>query len=266
MLAFRDEVASQVRPAEFSDLHGLIRGLSTGIQGELAKLERRRPGAPAGPVVARGRCPGRRTSAGAADRRLGSAGFAGPEGELPNSPGSTWRRSRNPFTWWQAGPWAGKSELLSTFVLRPPPEVRERVRIVSFFITARLAAQDTREAFTQVLLEQLAELTGQELPAVLPEATRDGYLLDLLAQAATACEQAGGRLVLVVDGLDEDTGVTTGPHAHSVAGLLPADPRAGMRVIVAGRPTLPSRMTCRTGTRCATGGSFRELQRVRPCT
>ena len=40
------------------------------------------------------------------------------------------------------------------------------MRIVSFFITARLAAQDTREAFTEVLLEQLAELTGQDLPTV----------------------------------------------------------------------------------------------------
>ena len=42
--------------------------------------------------------------------------------------------------------------------------------------------------------------------------------------------------MLVVDGLDEDRGVTTGPDAHSIAGLLPADPPAGMRVIVAGRP------------------------------
>ena len=141
--------------------------------------------------------------------------------------------------WWQAKAWAGKSALLSTFVLRPPPQVRERVRMVSFFITARLAAQDTREAFTQVLLEQLAELTGQELPAVLPEATREAYLLDLLAQAASSLPGAGGRLVLVVDGLDEDRGVTTGPHAHSIAGLLPADPPAGMRVIVAGRPNPP---------------------------
>jgi tetratricopeptide (TPR) repeat protein len=144
---------------------------------------------------------------------------------------------RGPYAWWQAGAWAGKSALLSTFVLRP--EVSERVRIVSFFITARLAAQDTREAFTQVLLEQLADLTGQDLPAVLPEATREAYLLDLLAQAAVACQQAGGRLVLVVDGLDEDRGVTTGPHAHSIAGLLPASPPAGMRVIVAGRPNPP---------------------------
>ena len=41
VLAFRDEVASQVRAAEFSDLQGLIQGLSTGIQGELAKLAER---------------------------------------------------------------------------------------------------------------------------------------------------------------------------------------------------------------------------------
>ena len=41
VLAFRDEVAGQVRPAEFSDLQGLIQGLSTGIQGELDKLDKR---------------------------------------------------------------------------------------------------------------------------------------------------------------------------------------------------------------------------------
>ena len=41
VLAFRDEVARQVRSAEFSDLQGLIQGLSTGIQGELDKRDRR---------------------------------------------------------------------------------------------------------------------------------------------------------------------------------------------------------------------------------
>lgn len=68
------------------------------------------------------------------------------------------------YAWWQGNAWAGKSALLSTFVLRPPPQLADRVRIVSFFITARLAAQDTREAFIQVLLEQLASLTDQPLP------------------------------------------------------------------------------------------------------
>jgi len=38
VLGFRDEVAGAVRAAEFSDLQGLIQGLSTGIQGELDKL------------------------------------------------------------------------------------------------------------------------------------------------------------------------------------------------------------------------------------
>src|SRR6516162_3938082 len=37
VLGFRDEVAREVRPAEFSDLQGLIQGLSTGIQAELDK-------------------------------------------------------------------------------------------------------------------------------------------------------------------------------------------------------------------------------------
>ena len=36
--AFREEVAREVRPAEFSDLQGLIQGLSTGVQAELGKL------------------------------------------------------------------------------------------------------------------------------------------------------------------------------------------------------------------------------------
>jgi len=52
VLAFRAEVARQVRAAEFSDLQGFIQGLSTGVQGELDKRERRR----AGPMAA-GRAP-----------------------------------------------------------------------------------------------------------------------------------------------------------------------------------------------------------------
>src|SRR6516165_11731342 len=47
--AFRDEVARQVRPAHFSDLQGLIQGLSTGIQGQLDKVGKR----PADQIAAR---------------------------------------------------------------------------------------------------------------------------------------------------------------------------------------------------------------------
>src|SRR6202000_13434 len=99
-------------------------------------------------------------------------------------------------------------------VLHPPAAVAGQVRIVSFFVTARLAAQDTRETFTRVMMEQLADLLGEALPDVLPEATRDAYLLDLMSRAAVACEETGRRLVLVVGGLGEGRG-RTGPDAHS---------------------------------------------------
>jgi len=45
--------------------------------------------------------------------------------------------------------------------------------------------------------------------------------------------------VLLVDGLDEDQGVTGQPDAHSIAALLPAVPPENTRVIVAGRPDPP---------------------------
>ena len=173
-------------------------------------------------------------------KRIAPPELLGRDAELAELASFCLEDSRGPYVWWQAGPWAGKSALLSTFVLHPPaPLEAVRVRLVSFFITARLAAQDTRDAFTTVLMEQLCALLGSELPVVVNEATRDAVLLDLLEQAAIACQQADERLVLVVDGLDEDRGETTGPKAQSIAGLLPGDPPAGMRIIVAGRPNPP---------------------------
>jgi hypothetical protein len=47
VLAFREQVAREVRPAEFGDLKGLIQGLSTGVQAALDDLSRR-SSAPAG--------------------------------------------------------------------------------------------------------------------------------------------------------------------------------------------------------------------------
>ncbi|MCC8246971.1 hypothetical protein [Saccharothrix luteola] len=139
------------------------------------------------------------------------------------------------YRWWQAGPWAGKSALLSWFVLHPPP----CVRVVSFFVTARLAGQSDRTAFVDNVLEQLLTILGEDLPPFLTPATREPHLLGLLDEAAHASHARGESLLLVVDGLDEDRGVTTGPDAHSIAGLLPLRLPAGMRVIVAGRPDPP---------------------------
>jgi hypothetical protein len=139
------------------------------------------------------------------------------------------------YLWWRAPAWAGKSALLSWFVLHPPPGVR----VVSFFVTARLSGQSDKRAFAEVVLEQLAEMCGQPLPELLTDATREAHLLAMLAEAAEGCRQRGERLVLVVDGLDEDRGVTTGPGAHSIAALLPERPAGDMRVVVASRPDPP---------------------------
>ena len=135
------------------------------------------------------------------------------------------------YVWWQGRAWAGKSALMAWFVLHPPTGVR----VMSFFVTARFAGQSDQTAFLEIVLEQLAEVARQPMPDVT-ESNQQAWFGQLLHDAATACEEEKQRLVLLVDGLDEDLGVTTKPDAHSIAALLPAVPPTGVRVIVAGRP------------------------------
>ncbi|MEV6548976.1 hypothetical protein AB0M57_09715 [Streptomyces sp. NPDC051597] len=145
---------------------------------------------------------------------------------LPGAPAPYWR--------WQAPAWAGKSALMAHFVLHPPPGVD----LVAFFVTARLARQNDRQAFCEVVQRQLYVLLGEEEP-LTTDCTRDEQLLLALDRAAEACARRRRRLVLVVDGLDEDRGVTSGADTHSIAALLPRRPAHGMRVLVAGRPHPP---------------------------
>ncbi|MEV6495536.1 hypothetical protein AB0M20_44005 [Actinoplanes sp. NPDC051633] len=142
-----------------------------------------------------------------------------------------------PYRWVRAPAWAGKTALMAWFALHPP----SGVHVVSFFITARWASQSNRVAFTDVVIEQLAELAGEPMPD-LTDSTRDVWFLELLARGAVVCADRGLRLVLVIDGLDEDSGVTLGPQAHSIAALLPVEPPPGTKIIVAGRerPPLPA--------------------------
>jgi hypothetical protein len=170
-------------------------------------------------------------------RRIAPQDLIGRETELRETADFSTAPRQRPYLWWRADAWAGKSALMSTFVLDPPSSVR----VVSFFITARFAGQADRIAFSDVVLEQLLELLGEPRPTFLTEATRDAHLLGALSRAAALCRDNGKRLILVIDGLDEDQGVTSGPDTHSIAALLPADPPAGMRIIVASRlnPSVP---------------------------
>ncbi|WP_206784722.1 hypothetical protein [Amycolatopsis sp. MtRt-6] len=138
------------------------------------------------------------------------------------------------YAWWRAEAWSGKSALLATFVLNPPPGVE----LVAFFITGSQPDQSDRRAFVDNLLEQLCALRGTPLPPST-DATREAQLRGLLAEAAGDCRERGVQFALVVDGLDEDRGLDGSPDAHSIAALLPARPPAGMRVIVSGRSSRP---------------------------
>ncbi|WP_225726750.1 MULTISPECIES: caspase family protein [unclassified Nocardia] len=135
-----------------------------------------------------------------------------------------------PYLWCRAGPWAGKTALLSWFALHPP----ENVRVVAFFITSRLAAQADHLAFDDAVLEQLSALLPAERTTVTGAVgNRDALRRHLLDLAERRAIESGKRIVLIVDGLDEDQG------APSIASLLPRNPGPGLRVLVASRPNPP---------------------------
>ncbi|WP_433590568.1 caspase, EACC1-associated type [Nocardia sp. CA-145437] len=131
------------------------------------------------------------------------------------------------YLWWRAGPWAGKTALMSWFALNPPPGAR----VVAFFITSRMADQDDHRAFTDAVLEQLSALLPDQAATVASATgSRDGLRRHMLALAGERAAEVGHRIVLLVDGLDEDRGRT------SIASLLPKNPGPGLRVLVSGRP------------------------------
>ncbi|EOD67662.1 hypothetical protein [Amycolatopsis vancoresmycina] len=130
--------------------------------------------------------------------------------------------------WWRADAWSGKTALMASFVLDPP----EEVRLVAFFVRAADTEADSRAGFLTEVNLQLAEVLG--IP--LPENTGASGFPGLLDAAAEACARRGQRLILIVDGLDEDRGAGDNDGAGSIAALLPRRPAHGMRIIVTGRP------------------------------
>ncbi|MFJ8658056.1 hypothetical protein [Streptomyces sp. NPDC093795] len=76
-------------------------------------------------------------------RRIEPAELVGRE-EEPAELAAFCRADSGPaYVWWRADAWAGKTALLSWFARNPPPGVR----IVPFFVTARLRAQDDVTAY-----------------------------------------------------------------------------------------------------------------------
>nr|WSX24161.1 hypothetical protein OG690_32985 [Streptomyces tubercidicus] len=132
---------------------------------------------------------------------------------------------------WLAPAWSGKTALMAQFALHPT----ENLDVLAFFILRRDAGRSDRTAFLTALQGQLREyLHDREI-----DCTGRGQFLSALERAAAQATDAGRRLVLLVDGLDEDTGVTSASSGYSIAALLPRKPPPGLRIIVAGRPNPP---------------------------
>ncbi|SHK20532.1 hypothetical protein SAMN05421803_11592 [Nocardiopsis flavescens] len=143
---------------------------------------------------------------------------------------------------WQAEAPVGKSVLLADYIRRYPPP---KCDILSFFVSPA-EGTDTRASFAEELAGQIHKLFDREKR--VPHNVR-GWR-QLFAEAAQKSKDLGRRLVLIVDGLDddvawsglkgEDGAPTAGarePAEHelapgSIAALLPAAPPSGMRVIV----------------------------------
>ncbi|NYJ36788.1 hypothetical protein HNR10_004669 [Nocardiopsis aegyptia] len=107
------------------------------------------------------------------------------------------------------------------------------MEIASYFITDRLGRND-REDFLRAVTRQLASLAGRDAGTTR---IRPEDFPELCEAAAKACQDRGQRLVLLVDGLDEDRGASSG--GLSIAALLPRNPPASMRIVVTGRPSPP---------------------------
>ena len=128
------------------------------------------------------------------------------------------------YTWWEAPPWAGKTALTSWFALHHPADID----VVAYFVGAGRGASS---AFLEAVAEQLTVVTGRPLGGPETTEVRRAGLLALLREAAARAQAAARGLLVLVDGLDEDEGVSP-----SIAALLPRNPPDGLRVLVTSRP------------------------------
>ncbi|MFG2863604.1 hypothetical protein [Streptomyces sioyaensis] len=140
-----------------------------------------------------------------------------------------------PYWRWLAPAWAGKTTLMAHFVLEHLPRIDASVDVLAFFIARRQAGQSDRTAFLMAMQRQLREYLDERELEILTV----GQFLDSLERAGEQAGRTGRRLLLVVDGLDEDTGPASAVDGYSIAALLPRTPPSGVRVIVAGRPNPP---------------------------
>jgi hypothetical protein len=139
------------------------------------------------------------------------------------------------YDWWQAPPWYGKTALAAWFAAHPPAGVA----VAAFLISRRSPSRSGSVAFLEAMISQLGLIAGETpVPGADPGHPEREFHRLLPAAARRQSVQGRGRLLLLVDGLDEDE-QGSGP---SIASLLPRRLPEGTSVIVTGRrqPQLPA--------------------------
>ena len=154
-----------------------------------------------------------------------------------------------PDVWYamEAGMISGKTALMSSFVLNPPSDVH----IVSFFVRRMGGDGNDWRSFSFVAGAQLAEILGDEYTEWASEpASQNTEFRQLLRRAATACQsdQNPRPLVLVIDGVDEDSYYERPDDAaaKSILSLLPRHLPEGVKLVTASRPNprMPEDIVC----------------------
>jgi tetratricopeptide (TPR) repeat protein len=131
----------------------------------------------------------------------------------------------------------GKTALMSSFCLTPPPNVV----IVPFFVRESQATANDRDSFLARVIPHLAHLSGLDSATVDPNAARaEDSFRKHLENAAKRCSERGITLLLLIDALDEDAYVIDRSKTKpSIAAVLPAELPPGVRVVVSTRPNPP---------------------------
>ena len=141
---------------------------------------------------------------------------------------------------------SGKTAVMASFALNPPGGVH----MVSFFIRRTGGDENDRGTFAFVMGAQLAKILGHEYTEPVRDPAQCTEFRQLLRRAAAACrsETTPRPLVLLIDGIDEDSYFENpdGADAKSILSLLPRRLPEGVKIITASRPNprLPEDVLC----------------------
>ena len=130
-----------------------------------------------------------------------------------------------PYAWCQAEAWAGKTALMAWFVLHPPAGVD----VAAFFVVAE-PGRPVRQRRLPGGDGRAADRAGRAAAGGPGDERRPpGSAAGAAGRGGRAGRAAGRRLVLVIDGLDEDTGPADRQGEHRLAAAAASGGRAAHR-------------------------------------